>query len=405
MADFYLKCADCGYETVEDQYYVNCSQCEGFLNVQLRNVDASTKPDSNYSSIFKYHPFMPFDVQEADLLAHENFEDTPTFFAEQISNRLDVELYCKDETVFPTGTWKDREGFVSIYRLWKNNISDMVLFSSGNTGTSLARSASLFKGPRLHLFVPKSSKNRIQSLTKFYHPDFVEIHYGDGSNDECIVQAKAYASDSGLAIEGGFRNYARREGLKLLGLEYIFGLGVDNPVDWYVQAVAGGIGVYSFYKAHCDTGRADACPRILGVQAEACSPMVNAWKDDSATLEDRHIPQEIVASDFVRVLRTRKPADSYPILKPIMDQVDGQFECASDDGIYEALRLFYLEDYYKKAHGNGIVVGLEAATALAGIVRGIQHGYIQKGAKVLLNVSGAAKAGDVKSEWIEDLLN
>lgn len=68
----------------------------------------------------------------------------------------------------------------------------------------------------------------------------------EGSNDECIRHAQEYARHHGLTTEGGFTNYVRREGLKTLGLELIEQakqLGV--AFDWYVQPVAGGIGLYS----------------------------------------------------------------------------------------------------------------------------------------------------------------
>lgn len=406
MACYTLVCTDCHFEAEEDRYHVMCPKCNGFLEVKLESVDRFRRPDPNFKSIFKYHPFMPFDVSDKSVLDFETIEETPVLSARKISECLDIELFVKDETIYPTGTWKDREGFVSLYRLWKNDISDLVLFSSGNTGTSLARSASLFKGPRLHLFVPQASKERIDALRAFYDPAYVKVHYGEGSNDECIAQSRAFAQEHHLVAEGGFRNYARREGLKLFGLEYLFAWSQMMSVDWYVQAVAGGIGIYSFYKAHVDTEREGLCPRMLGVQAEVCSPMVNAWKDGSNTLEDRHVPQEIVPSDFVRVLRTRKPVDSYPVLKRIMNRVDGRFESVSDREIYEALRLFYLEDYFKAHHHErGITIGLEAAAALAGVVKGVREGYIQKGTNVLLNASGAAKEGDVKMEWIRDLLD
>src|SRR2546425_5888859 len=34
-------------------------------------------------------------------------------------------LFFKDETLMPTGTWKDREGYVTIHRLLKNKVNDL----------------------------------------------------------------------------------------------------------------------------------------------------------------------------------------------------------------------------------------------------------------------------------------
>lgn len=402
MSQYTLRCADCGYETPEDRYHVHCPACSGFLEVKLAAVPTHAV-DNRFDSIFKYHPVMPYDPLTEDIKAYEHFAETPVVPAERLSEKLGIELYFKDETAMPSGTWKDREGFVSIHRLLKNGIADLVIFSSGNTGTSLARSASIIKGPRLHIAIPSASRQRVQTYREFFDPDFVKVHFFDGSNDECIIQAGKMAREMGYQIEGGFANYARREGLKLFALEVMFGWG--KAIDWYVQPVAGGIGIYSYHKAYRDLGIEAQCPKLLGVQAEICAPMVNAWRAGAAALDEKYIPQQVIPSDYVRVLRTRRPTDSYPILKRIMDKVNGRFEGVSDAQILEGLRLLYADDYYRNVYREtGKLVGLEPATALAGVVKGVTEGYIRPGERVLLNVSGAAKIGDVRTDWISDLL-
>ncbi len=397
-----LKCAACGWSHVEDAYYIGCPDCGGLLEVALNEIPKNPI-DRRYTSIFKYHPVMPYDPSIEAILGFENIDDTPVVFAEALSNRLDIELHFKDETVMPSGTWKDREGFVSLYRLLRSGVTDLVVFSSGNSATSLARSATAVNGPRLHFVIPLASRRRLETYPQFFSSDRVNVTLFEGSNDECIDQARRLAAELGYQIEGGFTNYARREGLKLLALEVILGWG--RKIDWYVQAVAGGIGVYGFFKAHQDLGLADQCPKILGVQPAICAPMVNAWKAGASALDEEWVPQKIIPSKYVRVLRTRRPADSYPVLKNIMDRIGGRFESASDEQIHEALRMFYLDPYYREVWRNEKrLVGLEPATALAGIVKGVAEGYIRRGERVLLNVSGAAKIGDVDLAWISDLL-
>jgi threonine synthase len=402
LATWTLRCAACGWEAPETAYHVACPACGGFIEVKFAGVPA-TPVDEGYRSIFRFHPVMPYDPVGEKLSAYEDIAETPMVRAERLSSDLDIELWFKDEIAMPSGTWKDREGFVSIYRLARNSVSDLFVFSSGNTGTSLARSASLMRGPRLHLVVPKASEKRLATYRQFFDPEFVKIYVFDGSNDECINEAKRLAQQMGIRSEGGFSNYARREGLKLFGLELALSWG--KPYDWYVQPVAGGIGVYSLHKAYRDIGRRGDCPRILGVQAEICAPMVKAWRDRSSTLEDRHVPASVVPSPYVRVLRTRRPADSYPVLKPIVEEVGGTFEAVSDSEIHDGLRALYADDYYRDTYEQtGKLCGLEPATALAGVIKAVKLGTIARGARVVLNVSGAAKAGDVPKHWIIDLL-
>jgi threonine synthase len=402
MADYVLRCAECGWGEPESAYHIDCPSCGGFLEVELAQAPAQPV-DDRFESIFRYHPVMPYDPVAEDIAGFESYEDTPVLFSEALSEELGIELFVKDEMGMPSGTWKDREGFVSIHRLLRNGITDLILFSSGNTGTSLARSASIVKGPRLHIVVPIAARDRVQAPMGQFDSAYVEFHFFDGGNDECIVHANRLAKELGFAVEGGFSNYARREGLKLFGLELALGWG--EPYDWYVQPVAGGIGIYGIYKAYKDLGMPERCPCILGVQAAICAPMVNAWRAGAAELEPQYVPPEVVPSPYVRVLRTRNPVDSYPVLKPIIDRVGGRFEDVTDEEILAGLRLFYRDPYFRRIHReSGRLVGLEPATALAGVVKGVREGYIAPGARVVLNVSGAAKEGDVPLEWIADLL-
>jgi threonine synthase len=402
LADWSLRCAACGWEGPESGYIVGCPACGGFIEVAFPRVP-DHPIDDKQPTIFRFHPVMPYDPVRDDLARYEDLAPTEMIFAERLSADLDVELWFKDETTMPSGTWKDREGFVSIHRLLKNEVSDLFVFSSGNTGTSLARSAAIVRGPRLHLVVPRASEKRLASHRRFFDPAFVEVTLFDGSNDECITEAKRLAELRGIRVEGGFANYARREGLKLFGLE--LALDWRKRVDWYVQPVAGGIGIYSLHKAYRDIGRESECPRILGVQAAICAPMVNAWREGSPALEARHVPDSVVPSPFVRVLRTRRPADSYPVLKRIVDEVGGRFEAVDDAAILEGLRALYRDDHYKERFARtGLLCGLEPATALAGIIQAVRSGAIAKGVRVVLNVSGAAKEGDVDRGWLRDLV-
>ena len=398
-----LKCKDCNYETPEDKYYINCPKCNGFLEVNLLNTNR--KIQEKFPSIFKYQDFMTFDYN-TDYDGFENITETPEFFDEKLSEILDVEIIIKDETVLPTGTWKDKEGFISIFRLLKNNINDLYVFSSGNTGTAIARSASIIKKPIIRLVIPKSSKSRIVKLKEFYNPDFVKVQFYNGSNDECIKEASKIAKAKGIIAEGGFNNYARREGIKLVALEHYLGKNnnkTNRKIDWYCQPIAGGIGIYSFHKACKEIGI--DCPKMLGVQADICSPMVNAWNENSKKLENRHIPKKIIPSDFVRVLRTRNPGRAYEILKEIMDECNGSFNKVSEKEIYDGLNMIYESDYFKnKYFKNGILVGLEPSTSFAGLKKAIDEKVIKKGSKILFSITGAAKDEDVNINWIKSLV-
>jgi threonine synthase len=401
---FALNCWNCDWEAPESRPFTACPACGGVLEFSSQNVlDCGVSHRAGRVSDFD--ALMPIVERTAN---HPEFDlpHTPLVHASVLSEQLGIALYIKDETGLPTGSWKDREAFVFFDRLRRHGIADVVLFSAGNTGTALARAAGILRWSRLHLVVPNNSCERIRDLSSFYQ-DYVTLIFHDGSNDECIEHAREYAHRNGFAREGGFTNYVRREGLKTLGLEVIHqarDLGVS--FDWYVQPVAGGIGVYSFWKAHVDSGVAARQPRILGVQADICQPFVNAWRDRAQSLEPRHVPTGGTPSPFVRVQRTRNPVDSYRCLYDIQSRTGGDFVGVSDAEILAGLRLFYEEPYFRDAYSHrGMIVGLEPAAALAGLAKQVRNGAIPQGASVVLNCSGAAKPGDVDLAWLEGMLD
>lgn len=401
---FALTCWHCDWEGPESGPLAACPACGGVLEFSSQNVLDRDVPH-RVGRVSDFDGLMPIVESTAN---HPEFDlsYTPLVHAAVLSEQLGITLFIKDEMGLPTGSWKDREAYVFFDRLRRHGIADIVLFSAGNTGAALARAAGILRWSRLHLVVPSSSRERIRSLPHF-HNDHVTIVFHDGSNDECIAHARDYADRNGLAREGGFTNYVRREGLKTLGLEVIHqarDLGVS--FDWYVQPVAGGIGVYSFWKAHVDSGLAASQPRILGVQADVCQPFVSGWQDHSPTLEPRHVPEHVAPSPFVRVLRTRKPSDSYGCLFEIQSRTGGEFIGMSDTEILAGLRLFYEEPYFRDAFARrDVIVGLEPATALAGLVKQVHSGVIPRGASVVLNCSGAAKPGDIDPAWLDGVLD
>ena len=142
------------------------------------------------------------------------------------------------------------------------------------------------------------------------------------------------------------------------------------------------------------------------MQANACQPFVNGWRDRSPTLEPRHVPEHIAPSPFVRVLRMRNPIDGYGCLFDIQSRTGGDFVGVSDAEILAGLRLFYDEPYFHEAFAcRSVIVGLEPATALAGLVKQVKSGAVPQGASVVLNRSGAAKPGDIDPAWLADMLD
>ncbi|VVB65625.1 Threonine synthase [Candidatus Gugararchaeum adminiculabundum] len=411
-----LSCRNCGEKYPEksiENFHGKCGRA-GFVDVVLEEMER--KVHRNLPSIFKFKDYMPILDEHVPLLqGAETIPDVPIFYSQQLSDELGIHVYFADMIQNPTGSWKDFDGFITMYRVYQNNVPEIAASSSGNAGTAMARAATLFgatirktdpsfKGPVLHLFLPESGRTAVGYQKGFFHPDHTRVTFVHGDNDEALQAAQKFSGESGVPLIGGFFNYVKREGTaKFLGLCYRFNFMPKNdPVQWYAQAVSSGNGIYAFQKASLD-GEFE-CPKILGVQADACSPMANAWKEKHlGPLEDRHSPKEIPPTPFLRILKTKKPA-SYPYLAEIVRETNGAFESVTsiDFGceIHSALKKLHSEPYYTELReAGGPMPGLESATALAGVIKSVHNGTIRPQERVLVVSSGAAKAGDLRAEW------
>lgn len=395
-----LRCFDCNYIFNEDQFYNECPKCGGMIDVIIKNINKATI-DQRYDTIMRYHRFLPIENIHY-LSKYESARPTSIIEGKNIARKFGFKkLLFKDETTMETGTLKDREGLITINRLLINNIEGLVLASSGNAGLAISWYASKIKGPKIYLFLPKSSRTRMYKLiSKFTSNDVVKVTYIDSGLDETADIAMKFAEKRGLPFGTGFQNYSRREGVKTFTLEYL--LEQKERVDWYAQGVAGALALYGFYKVHNELGI--TCPKIAGIQPSACSPLVDAYKDGAKELMKKHIPPTPVIAPEAPVLKTRNPIYVYPIIKRIIDDVNGYFEKVTQEEIVHALHTYYLENYFvEKYRKTGIRVGLEAATALAGIIKMKRDDIIKDNEKVLVNVSGAARPGDILHEWWPDI--
>jgi threonine synthase len=125
MASYKLSCQSCDYREPETAYVIGCPKCGGFLEVKFDSlISVNELDDKKYSSIFRFHRAMPFDPIKLDTAKMETIEATPEVVSEVVGDQLGIELIFKNEMVLPTGTWKDREGFVSLHRLLDRHYPD-----------------------------------------------------------------------------------------------------------------------------------------------------------------------------------------------------------------------------------------------------------------------------------------
>jgi len=194
--------------------------------------------------------------------------------------------------------------------------------------------------------MPRESPVGKVTMVKLYG---AEIEFVDGGFDDAVNLALSLSKDEGVMFVGDY--YWRREGQKTISFELWEQL---SSIDWVVCPVGSGVLMSAIYKGFWELKKLkllDRIPRVVGVQAEGCSPVARAWKGG---LMARWSKPSTIAS----AIRVERPYDA-PLAVKAARESGGRILTVSDREIMDA--LVYL------ARSEGLFVEPGAATPIAAI--------------------------------------
>jgi threonine synthase len=387
VADMHHRCLSCAAE-YPTGFHPFCIKCGGMVDVEysLEEVQLAESPN----------PYVRF----AGLLPLTSLHDrlpaaayTPMVHATHLGRELGMPfLYLKNDTALPTGTTKDRMAAVSLAYLNERGVRAFCASSTGNSGTSFAYGIQAHPEMHLFLFTAEAFVPRVR-----YADRSQVTHFGmrDSSFVEAAAYAGVYAQTHRLVSESGFFNPARREGLKLSFLES--SEQVEQPIDWYVQAVSSAMGIYGAFKGARELlqlKRLRQIPRLLCVQQASCAPMVRAFADGSETIQPQHLVPR--PSGIAESILRGDPTRAYPHVRRIVIESGGGFVAVDETEIRSARRK--IEDI------EGLSPCFSASAAVAGVIRMAANGALSKTSVVVINLTGSDQPRSQHPssvEWIE----
>ncbi|MGQ0634990.1 MAG: threonine synthase [Planctomycetaceae bacterium] len=355
------------------QQFVPFCACGGMVEVEYDLRRAALVASNN--SLERFSAILP--VERRQLLHSQSLESTPCVHARRLGDQLGMPwLYLKNEAVLPTRTTKYRMAVVSLAYLAECGITAFCTSSTGNSSTAYAHAIAGFPDCRMYLFTAEAFRDRVD-----YGPSdrVVPFVLRDATFVDAFECAQAYAKRHRLTSEHGFFNPGRREGLKLAFLEATD--QVPRTIDWYVQAVSSGMGVYGAYKGARELVEMkciERVPRLLCVQQETCAPMVRAWNDGQETIRPEHIVHR--PTGIAQAILRGNPTRAYPHLRRVVVESGGNFVAVTEQNIREA-RLMVEEL-------EGISPCFSASAALAGVIRMVRQEMLSGRDTVVVNLTG-----------------
>lgn len=403
---FEIRCLDCDHTTPYSPSQSSCPRChsewrEAIYDYEQAKQEWLKSLGRRPFDLWRYRELLP--VREPSPLLMLGEGGTPLIRAVNLGMMLGLpNLYIKDERQGPTASFKDRQAAVTIAALKEAGITEMVVASTGNVAISYSAYTAR-AGIKLWVFVTSLVPATKMREIALYGSQLIKI---TASYDQTKQVAADFARQRGLYLDTGARAISSVEAMKTIAFEICEQLswqeGRSSGIlpwrapDWYIQSVSGGMGPLGIGKAFRELyqmGLIDHMPAIAAIQASGCAPMVEAWKNNTASATPILSPRT-----YIETLATGNPGRTYTLLRSYMLQHGGLFESVSDAEAFRAMHVL--------AKMEGISAEPAAAVAFAGLFKMVRQGIIRPTDTVVVNCTGHTMPTEEEvlgDEWAYDL--
>ncbi|HPH94488.1 MAG TPA: threonine synthase [Anaerolineaceae bacterium] len=382
-----LHCLDCGHDHPYTPKQFTCPACgSAWREARYDYAGLSKTILSTWASrpfaIWRYRELLPVRKPNPELTLGEG--GTPLIRAVNLGMMLGCpNIYIKDERQGPTSSFKDRQAAVTISALKEAGITEMVVASTGNVSISYSAYAAR-AGIKLWAFLTSLVPPEKMREVALYGTQVIKV---TGSYDQAKQVAAEFARQRNLFLDQGTRTITSVEAMKTIAFEAAEqlswlkkdanGFPLPSP-DWYFQSVSGGLGPLGVLKGFQEMqtmGLIGQIPRLGIIQAEGCSPMVQAWQ------EGKEIATPVSPRTRIATLATGDPGRTYTLLfKNSRGGEGAYFESVSDEDAFRTMHIL--------AKMEGLSMEPASAVAFAGMIKMVRNGIIKPSDTIVVNLTG-----------------
>lgn len=376
-----LHCSVCGAPYTGNTNKYVCPHCGASiepgldLSAQRERARALLCSGGTGSGIWRYRAMFPGMDNVAPITMGEG--DTPLQRADKLEAAYGIaRLYLKDETLNPTGTYKDRFATLALSQFRAEKASAVALGSAGNAGSAVA-AYSAKAGIPCYVVLPEGGVFARAQQAMSYGARFIRTK---GEVNDCIelieLGVDRYHWRNGCTTM--LHNPLASEGYKTIVYEIFRQMDGALP-DVILCPIGGGILISKVYRACCELktlGLVDRIPRLVGVQAAGCPPVVWAiengaeetpvWKDPKTVAGSINDPVTFEGRTALHVIRAS----------------EGTAVAVTDEEILAAMRL--------TAQKEAVLAEPASAAAIAAVKKLLDTGWLSKDACAVSIVTGSA---------------
>ncbi len=343
----HIECIKCKAKYPKNKIIFRCKKCGQSLKLvydykEIKNNISWEKLRKRAFNHWRYREFFPIVADKNIITLREG--GTPLFKSRKVGKLLGYKnLYFKFEGLNPTGSFKDRGTTVEISRANEFKVKEVVCASTGNMGASVA-AYSIMANIKAKIYVPKdTTDSKIKQMLTFG----AKVVYVDNHYDKALELANIDFLKRKTYMMGDYPY--RGEGEKSVAFEIVD----EMQPDYIVSPIGNGTLISSVWRGLNEfkiVGLIKKLPRLVGIQAKGCAPVVNAlkMKKKVEAVEPRTIASAIACGS---------PLDGLEALNALKES-KGKGETVSDAEMMIAKKMLASEGIYAELSGAATLAGL-----------------------------------------------
>ncbi|ENH95941.1 threonine synthase [Gracilibacillus halophilus YIM-C55.5] len=308
----------------------------------------------------EYQSYLPMNESTPTLSLQEG--NTPLLKLEKLSEKYGINAYAKFEGLNPTGSFKDRGMVMAMAKAVEEGAKAVICASTGNTSASAAAFAAR-AGLKCIVVIPegKIAQGKLAQAVMYG----AEIYSIKGNFDDALKIVRKLAETGEVALVNSVNPY-RVEGQKTAAYEVCDALGKAPEHLFIPVGNAGNITAYwkGFKEYHEEKGT--GLPEMRGFEASGAAAIVH-----NRVFEN---PETVGTA-----IRIGNPASWEHALKAT-EESNGAIDEVTDEEMIEAYQLI--------AANEGIFAEPASCASVAGLMKAIDQGKVEKGSTVVTVLTG-----------------
>ena len=374
----HLECSKCNAEYSKDSIY-NLSDCCSLPLFPKYDYDKAREclkrrmlSDRN-PNMWRYKEIMPVKYEENITTLGEGF--TPLEPADSLGKMLGFSnLFLKNESMNPTGSFKDRGMSVAISKAKEFHLKNIAIPTAGNAGGATAAYTAK-AGQEAFIFMPDDTPKAFQIECEQYG---AHVEMIDGLISDCGKIVAERKEQEGWFDISTLKEPYRVEGKKTMGYELAEQLNWELP-DVIIYPTGGGTGIVGMWKAFDEMEKLGWIgfhrPKMISVQSEGCAPIVRAFEQGKDSADFFENPETSALG-----LRVPAAIGDFLILKAIRES-NGYALTVSDKELMDNVKMI--------GKHEGIFSAPEGGATVATLPKLLDLGVINSKDRIVLFITGS----------------